>query len=89
MKNCCDKREVPETEKGLQGRILCCDIESRSQHEKKTFLVATDNGCRDQEGMLNGLVRSLPGNLRLRQKYKLETTIEVATRNSCRDIKLR
>ena len=74
-------------QKELQGRS-CRDIVLRSRHEKKAFLVATDNGCRDQEGMLDGLVRSLPGNLRLQQKYKLETLIEVATRNSCRDIKL-
>ena len=31
------------------------------------------------------LTRSLPDNLRLRQKYKLETPIKVATRYSCRD----
>ena len=71
----------------LQGRS-CRDIILSSRHEKKTFLVAIDNGRRDQEGMLNGLVRSLPGNLRLRKKYKLETQIEVVTRNSCHDIKL-
>ena len=74
-------------QKELQGRS-CCDIILRSRHEKKTFLIATDNGFRDQEGMLNGLVRSLLGNLRLRQKYKLEIPIEVTTKNSCRDIKL-
>ena len=38
--------------------------------------------------MLNGLAMSLPGNYRLQQRYKLETPIKVATRNSCRDIHL-
>ena len=75
------------SDKEFQGRS-CHDIVLRSRHEKKTFMVTTDNGCRDQEGMLNGLARSLPGNLRLRHKYKLETPIEVATKNSCHDIKL-
>ena len=74
-------------QKELQGRS-CHDIVLRSQHKKKTLLVATDNGCRNLEGMLNGLARSLPCNLRLRHKYKLKTPIKVATRNSCHDIKL-
>ena len=82
MKSCCDNGKLVETKtEGTSRKIM-------SRHEKKAFLVATDNGCRDQEGMLDGLVRSLPGNLRLQQKYKLETLIEVATRNSCRYIKL-
>ena len=43
MKSCCDKREVAETEKRLQGRILCQDIVLRSRHRKKTIMVATDS----------------------------------------------
>ena len=55
-----------------------------SRHKNKTLLVIIENGCRDQEGMLKGLSRSLPGNLRLRLQYKLETPIKVATRYLCR-----
>ena len=32
MKSCRDKREVAETEKGLQGRISCRDTILRSRH---------------------------------------------------------
>ena len=78
--SCWDRKK-----KGLQGRILCCDTVLRSRHKKKTIMVATDYGCRDQEVMLKGLTRSLPGNLRLRQRYKLETPIKVVTRYLCRD----
>ena len=49
MKNSCDKREVVETEKGLQGRILCRDIKIRSRHRKKTIMAATDSLGRNTE----------------------------------------
>ena len=41
--SCCDKREVVETEKGLQGRISCRDTIMRSRHRRKRILVAIDN----------------------------------------------
>ena len=38
-----DKREIVETEKGLQRRISCRDTILRSGHRRKTTLVTTDN----------------------------------------------
>ena len=62
----------------------CCDKKEVAETKKNGF----KEGFHDYEWLMTKLTRSLPGNLRLRQKYKLETLIKFAIRNSCRDIHL-
>ena len=78
-KSCCDIRALAETKtKGTSKKIM-------SRHRFKVATRKEDIVGRNREimsrpeVMLNGLAMSLLGNFRLRQRYKLETPIKVAT----------